>query len=463
MRKREVFLWIVILSFVAVGLRNFEEGLSSDAPFYATVARNIVKSGDWWKMSTSVPGFEPYYVEHPHLGYWVLASVFKILPIQDWSARIPGHVFYILFLFVYFLWIQKRFSKETAFWSVIVLWSFYKFSNYFSNVYLDPGCLFFGFTSLVVFEKAVEEAKYPFAIASGVLLALCTMYKGLTVIAFLPVFAIPLLVHRRSIVEKAVQSLCMLIGLLVPLLVYLKLVMESNAPDFFEIYWDHQMTNRFAQSWSFLGLIEPNFWKELFFDSYGMVLLLVAAFYFALKRKQYLLPLSLFISFCVMYAVTFRKGTQYWVMLLPWIALFSADILFSKIPLSISTLKKASIVLCVFVVFAAQWLPIRVHGLKAPEEMKVLNEHKQEPVIVLVTNEIEMNFLGAGRYAWYTERDVEYIKTPRTFIPLTEGKRLVLYLKSMGVEELTVQGFCKRSDFSKTEVWIPCKSIVPLG
>ena len=131
MSKREIFLWLVILSFVSVGLRNFEEGLSSDAPFYATVARNIVKSGDWLRMSTSVPGFDPYYVEHPHLGYWVLAGVFKFLPISDWAARVPGHIFYVLFLFVYFLWIRKRFSEKTAFWSVILLWSFYRFFQLF--------------------------------------------------------------------------------------------------------------------------------------------------------------------------------------------------------------------------------------------------------------------------------------------------------------------------------------------
>lgn len=465
MRKREIFVWILVLSYVSVGLRNFEVGLSSDAPFYSTVSRNIVKSGDWIKMSTSVPGFDPYYVEHPHLGYWVIATVFKVFGADDWVARIPGHFFYVLFLFIYFLWIRNRFSEKTAFWSVIVLWSFYKFSNYFSNVYLDPGCLFFGFASLVLFEKALEESKYELSLLGGVSLALCTMYKGLTVIGFLPVFLVPLLLNKRIFVEKGIQTLMLLLGALIPLFAYISLVLNSNAPQFFEIYWDHQMTNRFAQAWSFSGLVEPKFWKELFFDSYGLVLLTPYVLSRVVKQKKYWLPLALFSSFCVMYAVTFRKGTQYWLMLLPWIALFAADLLFNKIRWEIPSAKKASMTLAIVVVFVAQWLPFRVHGLKAPEEMAVLKEYSKEPVIILATDEIEMNFLGAGRFAWYTERSVEYIKTPRTFLPSQEGRRLVMYLKSMGVEELTVQGFCKKQEYSKTEVWLPCSSLktTPLG
>ncbi len=458
MRKRDVLLWVTILSFVAVGLRNFEEGLSSDAPFYSTVARNIVKSGDWLRMSTSVPGFEPYYVEHPHLGYWVLAAVFKVLPIADWSARIPGHLFYILFLWIYFLWIQKKFSEKTAFWSVILLWSFYRFSNFFSNVYLDPGCLFLGFSSILLFEISIEEAKRSFAFLGGMALALSAMYKGLTVVGFLPVFLVPLVFIRRSAIEKLSCSLIFVVGFILPLLAYLGIVLNSSVPDFFDIYWEHQMTNRFAKAWSFLGLLDPPFWKELLFDSYGFLLILPAAFGLAIRKKQYLIPLAFFTSFLVMYAVTYRKGTQYWLMLLPWIALFGADLILSKIPWAVSSAKKASVTLAIAIVFVAQWLPVRVHGLKAPEERDALQKYSDSPVMVLITDQYEMNFLGASRIAWYTEREIEYIKSPRTFIPTKTGRRLFYYLDTLGTEELSVQGFCFKKKFSKSELWGDCGS-----
>jgi 4-amino-4-deoxy-L-arabinose transferase-like glycosyltransferase len=95
-----ISIWILTLAMLSVGARNFELGLSMDAPLYATIARNIARHGDWFRLATTIPEFHPF-AEHPHLGFWLLALVFKVLPIADWSARVAGHVFYVAFLLMY--------------------------------------------------------------------------------------------------------------------------------------------------------------------------------------------------------------------------------------------------------------------------------------------------------------------------------------------------------------------------
>ena len=75
----QAFVWILCLAAVSVGLKNFEPGISIDGPIFATVARNIARTGEWWLLDCSVPDLVPFAV-HPHLGFWILAAVFKILP-----------------------------------------------------------------------------------------------------------------------------------------------------------------------------------------------------------------------------------------------------------------------------------------------------------------------------------------------------------------------------------------------
>lgn len=93
-------------SFLSVGARNFEEGMSIDGPLYAAISREIARSGEWFRLDARVPDFLPYN-EHPHFAFWAQALIFKFLPAADWSARILGHLCYVLFLGLFF----KRMSQ----------------------------------------------------------------------------------------------------------------------------------------------------------------------------------------------------------------------------------------------------------------------------------------------------------------------------------------------------------------
>ena len=257
------FFWILSLAMVSVGLRNFEPGLSIDGPLYASIARNIARTGEWFRMSGGVPDFQPF-AEHPHLGFWIQALFFKILPAQDWSARVMGHVFYVSFLWIFFREIRNRVNERAAVIAILCLWSWSVFSNFFSNFYLDPGALFFGLLFLVFLAKSLEVSAYKrslvFAALSGFFLAASAMTKGLTILGFGPCAAALVIgLGFQKYSRRALTACLCLASASLVVLSYIYAVRHSAVPNFFDIYWSRQMTGRFSHSWAIHNIFDFGF------------------------------------------------------------------------------------------------------------------------------------------------------------------------------------------------------------
>ncbi|MEO5667258.1 MAG: glycosyltransferase family 39 protein, partial [Bdellovibrionota bacterium] len=174
-----LLLWLLSLAALSVGARNFEQGISIDGPLYASIARNIARTGEWFRLDAGTPDFTPF-AEHPHLGFWLQALIFKVLPIDDWSARLQGHIFYVLALALVYKITERFYSARAAVFAVLMLWSMSVFSNYFSNFYLDPGCLVFGTLFLVAYSRALSRRSLSWTLVAGGLLSLAFLQKGLT-------------------------------------------------------------------------------------------------------------------------------------------------------------------------------------------------------------------------------------------------------------------------------------------
>jgi 4-amino-4-deoxy-L-arabinose transferase-like glycosyltransferase len=192
------FIWIICLSFLSVGARNFENGLSLDAPLYATISRNIINSGEWFHLDPFLNEFKPYYAEHPHLGFWIQAIIFKAVGAADWSARISGHLYYLAFMCLFFFALMSISGEIVATLAVLLLWVLAPFANFFSSFFLDPGCLFWGSCFLFSLWKSVNNYSFKWAFLSGLSLALSFMTKGLTILAFGPAAVFILFSQRKT-------------------------------------------------------------------------------------------------------------------------------------------------------------------------------------------------------------------------------------------------------------------------
>jgi 4-amino-4-deoxy-L-arabinose transferase-like glycosyltransferase len=87
-----------------------------DEPRYADVAREMYFSGDY--VTPRLFG-KPWF-EKPPLYYWLAALSFR-LGISEFSARFPSALFAILFLGVWYWFVDRHYGQRAAQWSCLIL------------------------------------------------------------------------------------------------------------------------------------------------------------------------------------------------------------------------------------------------------------------------------------------------------------------------------------------------------
>ncbi len=457
---------------MSVGARNFERGLSVDGPLYGTIARNIALSQEWFRLDASVPDFQPFS-EHPHLGFWTLATLFKYLPIDDWSARIPGHVFYIIFLFIFFKFLRKYRDEKSATVAVLLLWIWPGFSNYFSNTYLDPGCLVFGFLSFYYFWNAAEDFKRSHLVSAaiaGVFLALAFMQKGLTALGFgLPLF-LSVLRHfkLRGALRTALSLFCFFLVFLAVMGFYIHSIQTSADPEFLNRYWARQFTNRFSQQASFLNILDLNFWYSLLKSTHFIA---IASVYFIFKNivflgprrwnADFLIPGSFFLSFVLLYAPAQRHGAQYWIMLMPWLAWMSAIEISKWVLFQVSTIVRFSTFLSLSLVCLVQYGPFRTHKSLENESTPIVRNFSDRGLIrEQIIDDVSENltFITTSKYAWYgnTKILLQNRENPPFEKPHLQRALVMRNPSNERIAAVKKQGWCLYQNFVLETLFLDC-------
>lgn len=452
---REILIWILCLAAIAVGAKNFEIGMSIDAPFYSSVSRHMARTGEWIEMSAETPDFVPY-AEHPHLGYWTQALFFKAFGATDPIARIPGQIFYVLCLLMLFYGIRHLSSEKTAIWTILLLWSWDRFSNFFSNAYLDPGLLFFSGTSLFLYTTTKNRA---LQFLAGMLLALGFMQKGMVNLGFGPAFAFVFFRQAKVDFRQSLKTvLIFFLSFFSVLLLYFILIKTSHVPEFFDLYWKSQSKQRFGSRWDWSRLWGTKYWGLLLKDTHYFLPLALLAL-FRVKNFTVLLPLILLTTFTVLYASANLNGGQYWITILPWLAWLIAENLLARIPVDTKKLIPISRNLAIALLFVVQYIPLRIHGAKPPDEVAVLDTLKkshQATELIIDNYPYPSNFGDAGVYVWYNDLPAVYPKPEEVSLARTQSLYLLLNPAPERKAALKTQGWCLAQEFQKSSVWEAC-------
>lgn len=449
-------LWIASLAVLSVGAKNFEPGLTVDAPLYALLARNIVRTGDWFFLRGSFPGMIPF-VEHPHLGLWAIAIVFKVLPPSDWAARLVGHVFYVGFLWTLFLFVRRKSGEATAVATILLLWIWFRFANFFSNVYLDPGTLFFGGLAIFAFDWALDNRPMRAGLGSGIALALCTMYKGMTVLGFLPALA---LLALRNYRRAWWAGAGLVVGATCVLVLYYLGIRQSEVPDFISLYFEKQWVHRFERQWNWSGLWDWSFWHPLFQDTYWLALLAPLAW--RERSRELLLPTVLVLTFVAMFAPSGRDGAHYRLMILPWLAWLIAAGVVTNRRWPYRAIVKASAVFCVVAVLVLQYVPARTHGFRPPGEIDVIEKLRKEGRATQVIFDMapqRFDFTLNDLYAWYTDLPIRYSAGEESVKAVEPKTAYVLYGNASAREQaVKAAGWCRYDRFGSNSLWLACEN-----
>ena len=459
-------VWILCLAALAVGARNFETGLTSDSPLYASIARNIARSGEWFRLYGNLPEFVPFR-EHPHLGFWVMAAVFKCLPAADWSVRIPSHLFYVAFLFSLFLFARWKCGEKTAVATILMLWIWYRFSNIFSGAMLDPGAVTTGAGAVFLTDYSLTTGQRRTAPVAGLLLALCVLYKGMFAAIFFLVLGVVFLSHIREWRRTITYYATALVPVVILVALYVFAVAHSHDPDYLRYYWSRQFDHRFAHIWTIGGIFDPDFWSGLVRDTiYLAPLALLSLLHPRRLAHELLIPAVFFVSSVLLLAPSGLHQAQYWAVVLPWVAWLASDAIFGRLTWHPSRLVKFSTYVAIAGVFLLQYLPFPTHSSWVPIEsadMHILRAQDGVKRLYLDRYPYNLDFIWAGKYAWNMDTPIDYVQRNKERIdpiPSADPSHAYLFL---GVDaersrEIHQRNWCLVEQFPASSLWRDCQS-----
>lgn len=459
--RKVILIWILSLAFLSVGARNFEPGISVDGPVYATIARNLARLGNWFYLDSGIPDFEPF-TEHPHLGFWVLGGFLKVLPAVDWAVRIVGHLYYVAFLVLFFIFVRRESSERTAVWAVLLLWVWDRFSNTFSNVYLDPGLLFWGTASLYFAFSPKAALKGEHAAAAGLSWALAFLYKGVAALGFGVPLALCLIFQlRHSILSTLRCTLFFLLSFSIPLALYVWGIQNSSVPNFLELYWQHQVSDRFGPAWQIAAMLAPEYWKRLLIHTHYLAPLALLSLSNG-KSPGVILAWVTALTYIALFAGAGLAGNQYLIMVMPWIAWLIAEGGPSKIPFAHKEVVRITQFAAIALVLLIQYLPFRTHHMQPNAEEQEIARLKPELLFMeMEPDHFDLHrgpskFITASHYAWYANTRVGYpaVNPPPRAIPRH------IYLLAVNAParpgQLKEQGWCNHPELKR--IWTPCSS-----
>ncbi len=416
---------------MAVAARNFEPGMSPDSPIHATIAREIARTGEWFRLDAKLPDYTPYFADHPHLIFWLVALIFKLLPAADWSARIIGHLFYLFFLWFLFRWMEKHRHRQEALFTILLLWIFPVFSNQFSSVMMDPGLLFFGFLSVYW----AMEGKGALA---GTMLAFSFLCKGMGACLFLPAILLSF--------PKIRTAFTFSLALVVLSLTYFVAIRASSAPDFLSLYYHRQFTLRLGHSFNPWALVSIEFWKRLFHHTHGLIVFIPSALMRYHNDRFHRVLFALLLTSLILIAGNELYPPHHFILILPWIACFLSRLVPRKV--NIDRWMQITAALSVVALFILQYLPIKTHGagpLDVHSALLKLKEEKKIDSLIFDSPPIPSSFLAAAPYVWYG--DVRIVSTPS---PST-----AYYLSHAHKKDLKLDGWKFIGDFKEGSLWWP--------
>lgn len=234
-----VFLALVSGSLTTTGM--FMDGL-----IYSNISANMAEGvGSFWHPVYTATHHPDFY-QHPPLALGLLASFYKVLGTHLWVTK-----FYMALTMLLCAWLTIRLwmrlgGKLENGWMPLLLWTLMPTVTHFANhCLLENTMVLFDLGAILLLLR--PERKALNGLLAGLLLAAAFLTKGFTGLFPLVLPLLLWLFDRKNLSFKAmlVQSVCIVMSLLLPLVVIALAVPEAR--DYFSNYMLHQVMAGWSQ------------------------------------------------------------------------------------------------------------------------------------------------------------------------------------------------------------------------
>ncbi len=260
--EKKAFLLILSFSILILFAQTRSFLLLVDGLTYTALAKNILRTGDWFTLHYSPEQYINFY-QHPPLAIWLQALVFKCFGFSEAIARVLPATLGVLTVVAVFLFTRARFGLTQAFYASFVLLSSTRFVKWGSNFYLDGILVFFCFTSfalwLSVLEgNAIKESRKPLvALLSGFLISCAFMTKGVIAFSILGVSVASLIFYLSA--TNLRYLLLYGIGIATPLCLWIQF---AHGWDYLQNYFSGSVASRVNSGLSLEHSIHP--WRNIY-------------------------------------------------------------------------------------------------------------------------------------------------------------------------------------------------------
>ncbi len=244
--RRAPWIWVGIALLVVI-TRLTELGISLDPALFASVARNIARSGNIWSLSAG-ENFFPQFYEHPFLGIWFQALVFKLFGASELTSRLVGVFFGVgTFYFLYRLaekWVDSRFANVFCLLSLISIY----FVGRMPTFYFEIPLTFFLLGSFYFYWKSLVLPDWKDELLAGIFLGCAFLTKGLASLPLVALMGLSALYHYKKDFWK-VRGLWVSLGVTIGI-VFVFCFLQAHLGDypFYKLYWNrHHVQNSAAQ------------------------------------------------------------------------------------------------------------------------------------------------------------------------------------------------------------------------
>ena len=218
-----------------------------DGLIYSNVAANMADGiGSFWH-PTYTATHHPDFYQHPPLMFGLLALCYRVFGIHLWVTKLYMVLTTLLCAWLIVrLWLRMGGQRGHG-WMPLALWTIIPIVPHFANqCMLENTMVLFDMEAILLLLRHGRKAMY--GMLAGLLLAAAFLTKGFT--GLFPL-ALPLLLwlfDRKNVSFKAMvqQTLCILVGLLLPLAVMALAVPQAR--DYFANYMELQVVAGWTQN-----------------------------------------------------------------------------------------------------------------------------------------------------------------------------------------------------------------------
>lgn len=347
-KKTQQILRLFIAVAVIVNLSGlFVPLLDPDAGIYATIAKNMAKSGDYLNLYFQ----DKDWLDKPHFPFWITALFFNLFGFTTWAYKLPGILFALLGAWYTYRLGQQLYNKTTGLFAAFILLTSLHFIASNNDVRAEPFLTGMLIAAVYHFANSYTRIFSWHLLAGCLFAALAMMTKGLfTLVPVAGAVAGHLLLTgqlRQLFHIRWVVAALLIILLISPELYALwfqfdshpeKIVFEkTNVSGIRFFLWDSQF-GRFFNTGPIKGKGDPFFFLHtLLWAFLPWAILLYMAFYNRLKTllnktarlhtEWYTLCGS--IPALLMFSLSRFQLPYYANILFPFFALLTAGFLFS--------------------------------------------------------------------------------------------------------------------------------------